>query len=202
MTTSIARRLATVAVTAFALALIGTAPAGAAVPTLVVGDSLGVGMLPSLGALVPGRELTWRVRSGRTTPQGLAVLREALRDLAPAAVVVSLGTNDGPSPARFADRIRRVLAAIPPAACVVWPSIVRPPRKGDETGLNRVLLRIAEEDPRLVVPDWSAAVRSGRVSLPDGLHPDARGFARRSRMVAAALREGCSAPTTGGVPAP
>lgn len=167
--------------------------AAAAVPTLVVGDSLAVGMRPYLDQLVPGRKLTWNVRSGRTTPQGLQILRGRLRESQPAAIVISLGTNDGPDPARFADRIRRMLAVTPPTTCVVWPNIVRPRRKGDEAGLNRVLRRVAARDPRLVVVDWERAVRTGRVVLPDALHPDAAGYARRSRMVAAALREGCDA---------
>lgn len=176
------------------LPALAAAPAVAAepVPTLVVGDSLAVGMRPHFGPLVPGRALTWEVRSGRTTPQGLSALRSRLREAEPSAVVVSLGTNDGPDPSRFADRIRRVLAATPPTACVVWPSIVRPPRKGDEAGLNRVLRRAAARDRRLVVVDWERAVASGRVRLPDGLHPDARGYERRSRMVATALRDRCA----------
>ena len=90
-------------------------PAAAAVPTIVVGDSLAVGTKPYLGSLLPGYPLTWDVRNGRTTPEGMRALRAKLRQVQPGAVVVSLGSNDGPSPARFADRLRRILRTIPPS---------------------------------------------------------------------------------------
>ncbi|MFA9270562.1 GDSL-type esterase/lipase family protein [Svornostia abyssi] len=188
------------------------APAAAAVPTIVVGDSLAVGTKPYLGSLLPGYPLTWDVRNGRTTPEGMRALRAKLREVQPGAVVVSLGSNDGPDPARFADRMRRILAAIPPSSCVIWPSIVRPDRKGDETGLNRVLRRMAAADDRLTLIDWQGAVQRGAVILPDGLHPDPAGYQRRSQMIATALQRNCAAPDTGtdtpsapaegGVPAP
>lgn len=185
-----ARRLA-LALTLCAGAL--AAPASAAGPTVVVGDSLAVGTRPYLQPLLPDRPLTWDVVSGRTTPQGMRALRSTLRWVEPAAVVVSLGSNDGPSGARFADRIRRTLRAIPATACIVWPTIVRPARKGDAAALNRALRRAAKRDARMRLIDWIGAVRRGRVVLPDGLHPDAAGYAERSRMVAAALQRGCPA---------
>lgn len=179
--------------------------ASAAVPTIVVGDSLAVGTRPYLGSLAPGYLLSWDAVSGRTTPQGMRALRAQLRQVRPRAVVVSLGSNDGPSAARFADRMRRILARVPQDACVVWPSIVRPPRKGDEAGLNRVLRRTARRDRRLRIVDWVGAVGSGRVLLPDGLHPDPAGYEERSRMIAAALQRcagGGAAPAPGGAAAP
>ncbi len=99
-------------------------------PVLVVGDSLAVGMRPFLVPMLGDREVTWDARTGRTTPQGLQVLRAILPPVPPATVVISLGTNDGSDSRRFADRIRRVVRALPPRACVVWPTIIRPPRKG------------------------------------------------------------------------
>jgi lysophospholipase L1-like esterase len=160
-------------------------------PVLVVGDSLAVGLHPSLDRLLRPRRVVWDAVNGRTTPQGMAALRSALRRVDPAVVVLSLGTNDGPDPERFASRIRRTLAAIPADACVLWASVFRPPRKGPYAGLNRVLRRHARRDPRLLLVDWRRAVARGAVALPDGLHPDAAGFRHRSRMVAAALARGC-----------
>ncbi|MBJ7522506.1 MAG: SGNH/GDSL hydrolase family protein [Solirubrobacteraceae bacterium] len=182
---------------ALALPCVLAAPASAVVPAVVVGDSLAVGTQPFLGGLLPGYTLSWDVRNGRTTPQGMSALRAKLRVIQPRAVVVSLGTNDGPSPARFADRMRRILAAVPAEACIVWPTIVRPARKGRADGLNRVLRRYAARDDRLELVDWEGAVRKGRVRLPDGLHPDRAGYERRSRMVVAALNRAC-----GPAPAP
>lgn len=158
---------------------------------LIVGDSLAVGTKPYLGAMLAGRELSWDALDGRTTPQGLTGLRAGVRAVRPQAVVVSLGTNDGPDPGRFADRIRRVLAAAPIDACVVWATINRPPRKGPYDGLNRVLRRAAVRDPRMVLVDWDRAVARGAVRLPDGLHPDAAGYRHRSRMIAHALTHRC-----------
>jgi lysophospholipase L1-like esterase len=74
----------------------------------------------------------------------------------------------------------------------VWPAIHRPPRKGAFLALNRVLRGAAHRDARLVVVDWDREVAAGGVVLPDGLHPDAAGYARRSRMVADAMATRCA----------
>lgn len=158
---------------------------------LVVGDSLAVGMKPFLGTMLPGRTVAWDAVTGRTTPVGLHRLRIDLRTMTPRTVVISLGTNDGPDPGRFADRLRRVMRAVPSDACVVWASINRPPRKGPYRALNRVLDRAARRDQRMTIVDWNTAVRTGRVYLPDGLHPDATGFRYRASLIAAAVRHGC-----------
>jgi hypothetical protein len=168
-------------------------PAQAPSPILVVGDSLAVGLEPHLGAMLEPSALVWDARSGRTTPQGLVRLRARLREVAPRTVVISLGTNDGPDPRRFASRIQRALQAIPATDCVVWLDINRPPRKGRYEALNRVLYEAAERDPRLVVVHWDRAVRRGNVALPDGLHPDEAGFRYRSRLIAGAVVRGCHA---------
>jgi hypothetical protein len=74
---------------------------------------------------------------------------------------------------------------------VVWPAIIRPPRKGAYHGLDRVLRGLARRDQRLTVPAWDHAVTRGTVVLPDGVHPDPKGFQYRSRMIAAAVNRGC-----------
>jgi lysophospholipase L1-like esterase len=167
--------------------------AGAPARVLVVGDSLAVGMEPYLTPILAPGEVVWDARSGRTTPQGLVRLRARLREGTPDTVVISLGTNDGPDPARFASRIDRALQAIPASACIIWLDLNRPPRKGRYSALNRVLREAARRDPRLVLVAWDRAVLQGRVALPDGLHPDAAGFRYRSRLVAAAMARGCGA---------
>lgn len=175
-----------------ALALACPAARAANGSVLVLGDSLAVGMRPFLGPMLGDREVIWDARTGRTTPQGLARLRADLPQVTPTTVVVSLGTNDGSDPGRFASRMRRLLFALPPTACVVWPAIYRPPRKGPYDALNRVLRRQARRDPRFVVPRWDVVVLRGEVRLPDGLHPDEFGFLHRSRIVASAIDHHCA----------
>jgi lysophospholipase L1-like esterase len=161
---------------------------------LIVGDSLAVGTKPFLGAMISDREVTFDARAGRTTPQGMRALRGDLRRFAAQTVVISLGTNDGSDPAVFADRVRRTLHELPADACVVWPTIVRPRRKGDYHGLNRVLRLAARHDHRLTVISWDRMVSDGTVDLPDGVHPDADGYRFRSWVTAAAVRRGCGRP--------
>jgi lysophospholipase L1-like esterase len=169
---------------------------------LVVGDSLAVGLRPALGRLLD-EDIAWDAKSGRTTPQGLTALRSALEIVRPKTVIVSLGTNDGPDPARFADRIDRVLAAIGPDACVVWTDIHRPARKGPYAALNAALDQEAARVKRLHLVGWDQAVERRAVTLPDGLHPDPDGYAYRAKLIARAVRAHCGATTVGDdVPAP
>ncbi len=168
-----------------------TAPQVAPPTVLIVGDSLAVGTQPFLDRLLDHQQLTWDARSGRTTPQGLLALRADLRKITPHTIIVSLGTNDGSSPQRFASRARRLLQTVPATACVVWPTISRAPRKGAYRALNRVLRNLARHDDHLIVPAWDHAVSTGTVVLPDGVHPDTNGYRYRSRLIAAAVDRGC-----------
>jgi len=158
---------------------------------LVVGDSLAVGTLPFLGPMLGGRNVVSAARNGITTPQGMRLVRMELRAVTPKTVVISLGTNDGSDPKRFANRVRRTMNLLPANACVIWATIIRPPRKGDYRGLNRVLHAAKRRDPRIVVVDWEHAVTGGAVYLPDGLHADEAGYRYRSAMIADALAAGC-----------
>ncbi|HVF76964.1 MAG TPA: hypothetical protein VNA28_01600 [Solirubrobacteraceae bacterium] len=160
---------------------------------LVVGDSLAVATQPFLGPLLGDHNLVADVRNGITTPQGMRLLRISLKTIVPKTVVMSLGTNDGGDPERFTKRLRRTLALLPLDTCVIWPTIIRPSRKGPYRPLNRVLHKLKKEDPRLVVVDWEHAVKAGTVYLPDGLHADAEGYRHRSAMIAEAVDAGCPA---------
>ena len=160
---------------------------------LVIGDSLAVGTQPFLAPMLGGMNLVEDVRNGITTPQGMRLLRMSLRTVTPKTVVVSLGTNDGGDPRRFADRLRRTMALLPLDTCVVWATIIRPRRKGPYRALNRVLHKLKKQEPRLVVIDWEHAVTGGAVYLPDGLHADPAGYRYRSAMIADAVNAGCPA---------
>jgi lysophospholipase L1-like esterase len=170
------------------------APAAPADNLLVLGDSLAVGTMPYLDGMLPSEvNVTWDAVDGRTTPQGIESLQFDLHDVEPEVVAVSLGSNDGPDPARFTSRIRRLLADVSPTTCVAWFSIVRPLRKGRYGALNRALRTEARRDRRLVVINWDHAVRRGTVTLPDGLHADPAGYRYRSAKIVQAVHAGCPA---------
>jgi lysophospholipase L1-like esterase len=161
---------------------------------LVLGDSLAVGTMPYLDEMLPSDvNLTWDAVDGRTTPDGIDSLRIDLLDVAPEIVAVSLGSNDGPDPARFTRRIRALLRDLPPHTCVAWFSIVRPLRKGRYGALNQALRAEARRDRRLVVINWDHAVQRGTVTLPDGLHANAAGYRYRSSKIVQAVHAGCPA---------
>jgi lysophospholipase L1-like esterase len=177
-----------------ALAAAWLRPAGAqaeAAEVLIVGDSLAVGMKPFLREMIPDRKVTVDARHGRTTPQGMEALRLDLQYTAPQTVVISLGTNDGSNVKIFGDRVRRMLLEIDPDTCIVWPAIIRPPRKGDYRGLNKVLRREARRDRRMTVIPWDRMVSKGTVSLRDGIHPNPDGYRFRAYVTAAAVARGC-----------
>ena len=159
---------------------------------LVVGDSLAVGTRPFLPTMLGNRHIVSAAKTGITTPQGMDIVRRKLRVVTPQIVVISLGTNDGSDPKRFADRLRRTMALLPQDACVVWSTIIRPARKGAYRGLNRVLHQAKRRDRRIVVVDWEHAVTGGAVYLPDGLHADEAGYRYRSAMIAEAVNTQCA----------
>jgi hypothetical protein len=172
----------------------GPPPAGAdPAQVLIVGDSLAVGMKDFLAEMITDREVTFDVGNGWTTPQGMQRLRIDMQRYAPQTVVVSLGTNDGAHPGVFADRVRRTMRTVPSHVCVVWLTIVRPPRKGEYEGLNRVLRSFARDDPRLQLINWDRMVHKGTVAMRDGVHPTVEGYRFRAWVTKAAVERGCAA---------
>ncbi len=168
-----------------------TSPAPAPGRVLVVGDSLAVGMKPYLTHELRPHRVVWNALAGQTTPWGLRKLQTTLRWYRPQAVVVSLGTNDGPSGTAFARRIDTALDHIPRSACVIWPDVYRPSRKGPFRALNSALDRAALTHRRLHVVPWREVVARNHVRLADGLHPDANGYHYRSALIARAVRRDC-----------
>ncbi len=161
------------------------------VDVLVVGDSLAVGMRPSLPDDIAPRTVWWDARTGRTTPEQLKTLKLLVQAHTPRVVVISLGTNDGSDPSRFSARVRRTLQVVGDDACVVWPDISRPERKGAFAGLNRALHRAALHRAGLTIVPWRDAVVRREVRMRDGVHPTRSGYRHRSLMVARAIRDTC-----------
>lgn len=142
---------------------------------LAIGDSLAVGMRPSLEAraYVP----IYQARVGMRTDQGLRLL---LRHHQRAPIVLlSLGTNDlGRSERWMARRVRRVLHWLGPHGCAVWATVrVTWTRRDDP--LNAALRRA--HDRRLVL-----------VSAPqpaaDGVHLTPLGYEQRATRYLRAAR--------------
>jgi hypothetical protein len=171
---------------------------GAAIPpprslpheVLVIGDSLAIGMEPSLRAALPGWRVSVDARIGRPLAEGMRILA-AQRDL-PAIVALSLFTNDDPSATGALERAVRSTTARP-GGCAVWSTIVRPPYNGvSYAAANEVLERLAfdpKAGPRLQLVDWRAAVaQSPGLVAGDGVHGTPAGYRARGQLYAGAIK--------------
>lgn len=158
---------------------------------LVVGDSLAVGLRPSLPQMLDEDHIAWRVKSGMGSPWVISQLRAGIRDDRPDVILISSGTNDGPDPERFEWRIRKIMQSSG-QACVLWYTIARPARKGAYRQLNQQLRKAAENSDNLHLLQWERAVRLKQVALPDGVHPTSRGYRKRASMAATGIRNHCS----------
>ena len=144
--------------------------------------------------MITDRQLTFDVRNGWTTPQGMEACASTCSSTRRRRVVINLGTNDGSRPAASSPTASGASSrAVPPRACIVWPSIIRPPRKGAYKGLNRVLRDAARQDPRMTGHQLGPDGRKGTVSMRDGIHPTTEGYRFRAWVTAAAVRRGCRA---------
>jgi hypothetical protein len=181
---------------ASALVLLAASPSAAAPAgtraVFDVGDSLSVGTAPYLDRRLAGTELEHRNEVGlRATEAAAIVAGEAAL---PRVLVVSAGTNDDPRVvAAFARSVSRILGAAGAGRCVVWSTIVRPPRAGASyAGLNRVLHRAAARNASLVLVDWVGMVRRNPAWLArDGAHSGAAGYRARAAAIAAAVETRC-----------
>ena len=146
--------------------------------------------------------------SGQTTGQMLVRFRADVLDLRPAVVHIMAGTNDiagnqGPTSLRIiegnlmsmveqarAQKIRVVLASIPPAAQFFWRREVTP--APSIRALNAWIKAYAAQR-HLVYADYYAALVDQNQSLqaalsPDGVHPNAAGYAVMRPLAIAALK--------------
>jgi hypothetical protein len=169
------------------------APARGAVS--LVGDSLNVGIEPYLADELGGWRIDARDRVGRTTEEGLKVLRLRRVELA-AIVVVSLGTNDPDgSEAPFAAHVDEAVELVGPDRCLVWATIVR--GGSPRAGFNQVLEQSRSQNPTLRLVDWARMVRADDSLLAgDLVHGTPAGYARRAEETARAVR-GCAPEASG-----
>ena len=159
----------------------------------LVGDSLNVGTDPLLRKELPRWTIDAHDRVGRTTVEGIEVLRERAASLAP-VVVVSLGTNDvDGSEAEFRDLVDEAVAIVGPNRCLVWATVVR---DGEErTGFDDVLRDAASEHDNVRLVDWASLVaQQPELLAPDAVHGTPDGYARRAQETARVVR---TCPATG-----
>jgi hypothetical protein len=152
----------------------------------LVGDSLNVGVEPYMSGALPRWRILANDQRGRTTPEGIAEIREGRATLSP-YLVVSLGTNDGHDVDAFRANVARVLELAGPDRCVVWATIWRDGRPSDD--FNDVLREAAESNKRVRLVAWAEMVEQRPDLLAaDNLHGNESGYRERARAVAEAVR--------------
>jgi hypothetical protein len=163
------------------------APAGPGQgPVVYVGDSLGVGTLPPLVTRMPAVSFDGDTRIGRTSSEGLAVLRLRMRRRH-RVVVFDLGTND-PTPATLTRDLRLARREAGERLMVVF-TINKP---GDRP-FNRAIREFAAGAPNVELVDWHASAAKESLLGGDGIHASASGYSRRAGLVAARLRASAAA---------
>lgn len=180
-----------------------------------LGDSITQEWGGGLGAAFPGVKVANRGISGDTTRGVLIRLEEDVLVLAPAAVVLLIGTNDleeGATPEVIAGNLRLILAAMkrhnakmPIILCQVFPSSNSMRRPADRIkAINALYLAAVKNDPQIIPLDtWSlfadADGNAPAAEFPDLLHPNEAGYARWAaalRPVLATLRLSETVPDT------
>lgn len=184
------RKLATLAATLFALALLATsAHASGNGGVLVVGDSLEELTSPYLKRYLPGVPLTVNAVGGSNSYQIFDLFQESY-DPSQSVIVFDAGTNDDPAyPQILAENLSKVAAAIG-NRCMVVPTIHGLTVNGiDNTGKNRVVREFAASRPGTQVPDWARVAETHPELLQaDGLHPIPAGADLRARMIARGVK--------------
>jgi lysophospholipase L1-like esterase len=185
---------------------------GSRIDAVFLGDSITEGWLQKAPAFFTAGRVC-RGISGQTTPQLLLRFRQDVIDLQPRVVHIMAGTNDiagntGPSTLKMiqdnflgmseialANRVRLILASIPPASDFPW-------RPGLETvtpiGAMNAWLKEHATRARATYADYFAVLSDGQGAMRDGLasdhvHPTEAGYAAMRPVAEAALRRALSA---------
>lgn len=161
---------------------------------LLVGDSLAEGVARQSGSFpttVFGGATVARTEVGITS---VAAFRKWARDIrtGPSRVLVSLGTNDGPSGAAgLESTVKAVMKAAGPGREVYWYTLHYGPVKA----LNAVLKTQASKYENLTLVDVTAMLSetSGYTSATDGyLHPGPSGYAAMWDAARAMITQGAT----------
>ncbi len=159
----------------------GQAPSEATVPgvpLLVLGDSLTVGarLYGDLGdtLVAGGWDPEIVARDGEPVEWGIEQVREL--EAVPPVVLVGFGTNPGPAPDAFGERVPEMVGELTNrgARTVLW--WVPPDAGAPDRGERAAALRSAAGGA-LVVPDWPAELAAHPDWVgPDGIHYTDRGY--------------------------
>lgn len=176
-----------IALAAFAVARVDDEPAAGIGAVTLVGDSLNVGTEPYLRDTLPGWRIDAHDRVGRTTQEGLEVLRELEGKLAP-VVVVSLGTNDADgTEGQFRRLVDEAVGLVGPDRCLLWATVVRDGI--GRPGFDRVLDEARSAHPNVRLVEWALMVAEDDALLAaDLVHGTPEGYARRAEETARAAR--------------
>lgn len=160
----------------------------AAEDVLVVGDSLEVGTGPHLKRELADRQVEVHARTGRPSPEGLAVLRARLRP-GHRVVVFDVGTNDDPSRPQVLRASLSGALSLAGDRCLVISTVRRPPLNGVPVdGLNAEIERLRAE-PNVVVADWRGLTEERPTLMaPDGVHATPDGYVQRAALIANAVK--------------
>ena len=152
----------------------------------LVGDSLNVGTDPWLREELPRWDIDAHDQVGRTTAEGIEVLRERGAALAP-VVVVSLGTNDlDGTEADFRELVEQAVEIVGPDRCLVWATVAR---GGERSGFNEVLRDAASAHGNIRLVEWASLVAENPELLEfDSVHGTPDGYARRAAETARTVR--------------
>jgi lysophospholipase L1-like esterase len=151
------------------------------VPVFYVGDSLGVGTMPRLIAELPGLPIDGNAMVGRTSAQGLSVLRSGLRRRHQ-VVIFDLGTNDA-SPETLARNLRHARGLAADRTLVVFT--INKPGAGP---FNRAVRSFASNAPHVMLVDWHSTAGRAHLLAADGIHASVSGYSRRAGLVAGRLK--------------
>lgn len=165
------------------LVLLALAPASARADdgTLYVGDSLGVGTVRQLRSTTAGATLEVDTRVGRSSTEGLAVLRSRLRRRHK-VVVFDLGTNDG-SPDLLRQNLDRARGLTGERTLIVFTL-----NKPGARPFNSAIRTFARSAHNVFVIDWHSTAASAHLLAGDGIHASPSGYRRRAALVASLIR--------------
>lgn len=160
------------------LALLSATPAraGGQEGILYVGDSLGVGTFPPLRSTMAGTALDGDTEVGRSSTEGLWVLRAKLRPRH-GIVVFDLGTNDF-STETLTQNLHRARKQTRDRLMIVLT--MNKPGVGRFNGAVRTFARSADN---VVLIDWHATAGREALLAGDGIHASAWGYRRRAASI-------------------